>query len=161
MQNATKSGADVLFIQCARGGGSKDSVHNVNIDLDCPIDDRLGVGLVEQVHEDLAILNGDAGVGRDGVTVNEAAIGGSDIQQGAVGDDVRVHGNRAVAQAQTGRALAGLGIVAGGFAGEDPAVGSGRIGGAVRAGQRRDRRTGAVGLDDSVLAYEIVSQRLQ
>ena len=132
MQNATKSGADVLFIPCARGD-SKDSVHNVNIDLDRPIDDRLGVGLVEQVHEDLALLNGDAGVGRDGVAVNEAAIGGSDIQQGAVGDDVRVHGDRAVAQAQTGRALAGLGIVAGGFAGEDPAVGSGRIGGAVRA----------------------------
>ena len=42
-----------------RGGGSKDSVHNVNIDLDRPIDDRLGVGLVEQVHEDLALLNGD------------------------------------------------------------------------------------------------------
>ena len=70
-----------------RGGGSKDSVHNVNIDLDRPIDDRLGVGLVEQVHEDLALLNGDAGVGRDGVAVNEAAIGGSDIQQGTVGDD--------------------------------------------------------------------------
>ena len=131
-------------------GDSKDSVHNVNIDLDRPIDDRLGVGLVEQVHEDLALLNGDAGVGRDGVAVNEAAIGRSDIQQGAVGDDVRVHGDRAVAQAQTGRALAGLGIVAGGFAGEDPAVGSGRIGGAVRAGQRRDRRTGTVGLDDMI-----------
>ena len=31
-----------------------------------------------------------------------------------------------------------------------PAVGSGRIGGAVRAGQRRDRRTGTVGLDDMI-----------
>ena len=75
------------------------SVHNVNIDLDGAIDDRLGVGLIEQVHKDVAVLQGNAGIGGHRVAVNKAAIGGGDIQQGTVRDDTWVHGHGAIAQA--------------------------------------------------------------
>lgn len=53
------------------------------------------------------------GVGGYGVAVDELAIGGGDVELGAVGDHVRVHSHGAIAQTQTGRALAGTGIVAG------------------------------------------------
>ena len=114
------------------------SAYNVDIDLNGAVDNAFGVGLVEQVYKDLPLLDGDAGVGGYRVAIDEAAVGGGDIQQGAVGDDIGVNGHGAVTQTQTGRALARLGIIAGGLAGKDLAVAGGGVGSAVRAGQGRD-----------------------
>ena len=124
------------------------SANDINVDLDGTVDDRLGVGLIEQIHEDLALLDRNAGIGGDGIAVDEAAVGGGDIQQGAVGDDAGVHGHGAVAQTQARRALAALGVIARGLARQHLAVGRGRVGGAVRPGKGRNGRTGPVGLDD-------------
>src|SRR5699024_10528989 len=88
------------------------SAHHVDVDVDGSVDDRLGVGLVEQVHQDLAVLQGDAGIGGQGIAVDELAVGGGDVQQGAVGDDVRVHSHGAITQAQPGRAAACPGVIA-------------------------------------------------
>ena len=126
------------------------SAYNVNVDLNGSVDDRLCVGLIEQVHQDLALLHRDTGVGGNGITVNKAAVRGSDVQQRAIGDDAGVNGNGAVAQAQARRALARAGIIAGGLAGKDLAVAGGGVGGAVRPGQGRNGRTGTIGLDDMV-----------
>ena len=126
------------------------SAHDVDVDVDSAVDDRLRISLIEQVHEDAAILHGDTGVGGYRVAIDEAAVGGGDIQQGAVGDDIGVNGHGAVTQTQTGRTLARLGIIAGGLAGKNLAVAGGGVGGAVRAGQGRDGRTGAIGLDHMV-----------
>ena len=57
------------------------SAHDVDVDVDGAVDDRLRIGLIEQVHEDAAILHGDAGVGGYRVAIDEAAVGGGDIQQ--------------------------------------------------------------------------------
>ena len=124
------------------------SAYHVNIHLDGTVDDALGIGLIEQVHQDLPLLHRNAGVGGHGIAVDELAVGGGDVQQRAVGDHVRVHRHGAVAQAQAGGTLAGLGVVAGGLAGEHLAVRSRGVGGAVRARQRGDRRACAIGLDD-------------
>ena len=43
------------------------------------IDHALGVGLVEQVHKDLALLHGNAGIGSHRIAVHELAVGGGDI----------------------------------------------------------------------------------
>ena len=72
------------------------SAHDVDVDVDGAVDYRLRIGLIEQVHEDAAILHGDAGVGGYRVAIDEAAVGGGDIQQGSVGDDIRVNGHGAV-----------------------------------------------------------------
>jgi len=50
------------------------SAYNVNVDLNGSIDDRLCVGLIEQIHQDLALLHRDTGVGGNGITVNKAAV---------------------------------------------------------------------------------------
>lgn len=120
------------------------SAYNVNVDLNGSIDDRLCVGLIEQIHQDLALLHRDTGVGGNGITVNKAAVRGSDVQQRAIGNDAGVNGNGAVAQAQARRALARAGIIARGLAGEDLAVRGGGVGGAVRPGQGRNGRTGTI-----------------
>ena len=82
--------------------------HDIDVDVDGAVDDRLRIGLIEQIHEDSAILHGDAGVGGYRVAIDEAAVGGGDIQQGAVGDDIGVNGHGAVTQTQTGRTLPDL-----------------------------------------------------
>lgn len=103
------------------------SAYNVNVDLNGSVDDRLCVGLIEQIHQDLALLHRDTGVGGNGITVNKAAVRGSDVQQRAIGNDAGINGNGAVAQAQARRALARAGIIAGGLAGEDLAVRGGAL----------------------------------
>ena len=108
------------------------SVHHVNVDLNGSVDDRLGIRLIEQIHKDLAVLQGDAGIGGHRIAVDKAAVGGRDIQQGAVRDDAGIDSHRAVAQPQPRRTLAALGIIAGRLAGEDFLVRAGGIGGAVR-----------------------------
>ena len=45
------------------------SAYNVNVDLNGSIDDRLCVGLIEQIHQDLALLHRDTGVSGNGITV--------------------------------------------------------------------------------------------
>ena len=61
------------------------SAHNVDVDLNGTVDHALGVGLIEQVYQDLALLHRNAGVGGHCVAIHELAVGGSDIQLGAVG----------------------------------------------------------------------------
>ena len=61
------------------------SLHHVDVHLNGSIDYALGVGLVEQVHKDLALLHGNAGIGSHRIAVHELAVGGGDIQLGAVG----------------------------------------------------------------------------
>ena len=132
------------------------SAYNVNVDLNGSVDDRLCVGLIEQVHQDLALLHRDTGVGGNGITVNKAAVRGSDVQQRAIGDDAGVNGNGAVAQAQARRALARAGIIARGLAGEDLAVrGRGRWW-CRPARSGRNGRTGTIGLDDMVSGSTVV-----
>ena len=59
------------------------SVHHVDVHLNGSIDHALGVGLVEQVHKDLALLHGNAGIGSHRIAVHELAVGPVSGETGA------------------------------------------------------------------------------